>query len=62
MGAGQSVHTINLHEPKVIDHRLQVVALARPAARPKQKMAVQKQAAGGLVVDDDGAHARLSMD
>lgn len=60
MGAGQGVDAVHLHEIKVVDDQLQVRAFAGTTAGPKQHMTIQKDAAGGLIVDC-GAHEGLSM-
>jgi SsrA-binding protein len=58
MGTGQRVDAVDLHEPKMVNDALQIIASARSAARPKQQVVIQKHRTRGLIINYWAGHGR----
>ena len=50
--AGESVDTVDLDEPQILEHRFQVIVLYLARNAAQKQMLIEKEAAGGSIVEE----------
>ena len=56
VGARERVDAVDLDEPQILEHRFQVIVLARARTAAQQQMAIEKEPARALIVQDGSRH------